>query len=49
MEDEVNVIPVVIGALGRVPKDQKKWLKELDLDRVAMQKAFLFGTPKILR
>lgn len=49
---KVKVVPVVIGALGSVPKDQRQWLKELDLeeaDLVAMQKAALLGTAKILR
>jgi hypothetical protein len=49
---KVKVVPVVIGALGSVPKDQRQWLKELDLeesDCVAMQKTALLGTAKILR
>jgi hypothetical protein len=49
---KVTVVPVVIGALGSVPKDQEQWLKELGLeeaDHVAMQKVALLGTAKILR
>lgn len=49
---KVRVVPVVVGALGGVPKDLKKWLKELDLedaDCSALQKAALLGTAKILR
>ena len=49
---KVKVIPVVIGALGSVSKNLKKWLKELDMEELdcsALQKAALLGTAKILR
>ena len=49
---KVRVVPIVIGALGSIPKDLKKWLKELDLedaDCSALQRAALLGTARLLR
>jgi len=49
---KVRVVPIVIGALGSIPKDLKKWLKDLDLedaDCSALQRAALLGTARLLR
>jgi len=46
------VVPVVVGALGSIPRDLKKRLSELDLEDVdcrTFQKAALLGTATILR
>ena len=48
----VRVIPLVVGALGSIPKDLPHWLKELGLEDVdcgMLQKAALLGTARILR
>ena len=46
-----KIVPVVIGALGTLPKDFWKWLTELDMasDAVLLQKACLLGSARILR
>lgn len=47
----VKVIPVVVGALGCFPKDWQNWLDVLGLteqDRVALQKAALYGSARII-
>jgi hypothetical protein len=49
---KVKVVPVVVGALGSIPKDLIHWLTELDLKDVdcgALQKAALLGTARLLR
>ena len=48
---KVEVIPVVIGALGTVTKHFEKWIEKLDLDLTieALQKPCLLGTAKIIR
>ena len=48
---KVEVIPVVIGALGTVTKHFEKWIEKLDLDLTieALQKPRLFGTARIIR
>ena len=48
---KVEVIPVVIGALGTVTKHFEKWIEKLDLDLTieALQKLCLLGTAKIIR
>ena len=48
---KVEVIPVVIGALGTVTKHFEKWIEKLDLDLTieALQKASLLGTARIIR
>ena len=48
---KVEVIPVVIGALGTVTKHSGKWFKKLDLDLTieALQKPCLLGTAIIIR
>ena len=49
---KVKVVPVVVGALGSIPRDLKKRLSELDLEDVAcrtLQKAALLGMATILR
>ena len=48
---KVEVIPVVIGALGTVTKHFEKWIEKLDLDLTieALQKACLLGTARIIR
>ena len=40
---KVEVIPVVIGALGTVTNHFQKWIEKLDLDLIieALQKPFL--------
>ena len=47
-----RVVPVVVGALGSIPRDLKKRLSELDLEDVdcgTLQKTALLGTATILR
>jgi hypothetical protein len=49
---KVKVVPIVIGALGSVPRGLKKNLLELDLkgcESRMLQKAALLGTARILR
>ena len=48
---KVDVISVVIGALGTVTKHFEKWIEQLDLDLTteALRKSCLFGTPRIIR
>ena len=48
---KVEVITVVIGALGTVTKHFEKWIEKLDLDLTieALQKPCLFGTARIIR
>ena len=48
---KVEVIPVVIGALGTVTKHFEKWIEKLDLDLTieAIQKPCLLGTSRIIR
>jgi hypothetical protein len=49
---KARVIPVVVGALGSIPKDLRHWLTELGLEDVdcgALQKAALLGTTRLLR
>ena len=48
---KVNVVPVVVGALGTIPKALEKHLKEIGTSvRVELlQKAALLGTARILR
>ena len=48
---KVEVIPVVIGALGTVTKHFEKWTEKLDLDLTieALQKPCLLGTTRIIR
>ena len=51
-EKKATVVPVVIGALGAIPRDLIKHLKTLGLDKVSpsqLQKAVLLGTAHILR
>ena len=45
----VEVIPVVIEALGTVTKHSEKWIKKLDLGLTteALQKPCLLGTKRI--
>ena len=48
----VKVVPVVVGALGSIPKDLQHWISVLNLEEVdcgALQKAALLGTARILR
>ena len=47
----VRVVPVVVGALGSIPKDWQNWHTALRLeeaDCVALQRAALQGTARIL-
>ena len=48
---EVDVVPVVIGALGTVTKKFKKWIDQLELKLTVeeLQKPCLLGTARILR
>ena len=48
---KVEVIPVVIGALGRVTKHFEKWIEKLHLELTieALQKPCLLGTAIIPR
>ena len=48
---KVQVVPVVIGALGSVSKGFDKWIEKLDIqcNFVDMQKTALLGTARILR
>ena len=48
---KVEVIPVVIGALGTATKDFEKWIEKLDLDLTieALQKPCLLGMARIKR
>ena len=47
---KVEVITVVIEALGTVTKDFEKWIQKLDLDLaiVALQKSCLLGAARII-
>ena len=48
---KVQVVPVVIGAIGSVSKGIDKWIEKLDIKRnfVDMQNTALLGTARILR
>ena len=48
---DVEVIPVVIGALGTVTKQFEKWIQKLDLEITVemLQKPCLLGTARIIR
>ena len=48
---KVDVIPVVIGALGTVTKNFDKWLERLELDLTVemLQRPCLLGTARIIR
>ena len=51
-EKKATVVPVVIGALGAIPRDSTKHLNTLGLDKITpsqLQKAALLGTAHILR
>jgi hypothetical protein len=51
-EKRATVVPVVIGALGAIPRDLQKHLETLGLDKISpsqLQKAALLGTANILR
>ena len=47
----VTVVPIIIGALGTVLKDLKKWLAEIGVTYrlESLQRAYLLGTARILR
>ena len=52
MEKKATVVPVIIGALGAIPKDLEKHLQTLKLGKITpsqLQKAALLGTAHILR
>lgn len=52
MERKAKVVPIIIGALGAIPKDLEEHLNTLELDRITisqLQKAALLGTAHILR
>ena len=47
----VNIVSIIVGALGTTPKNLKDWLGELEL-KISIelfQKAVLLGTAKIVR
>ena len=48
---KVQVIPVVIGALGSVSKEFEEWTESLKIPciTIEMQKTALLGTARILR
>ena len=48
---EVEVVPMVIGALGTITKDFKKWIKKTGLQLAVEQlkKPCLLGTARIIR
>ena len=46
---KVKVVPVVVGALGTIPKALEKQLKETSVRVELLQKAALLGTARILR
>ena len=48
---KVEIIPVVIGALGTVKKHFEKWIEKLDSELTieTLQKSCLLGTAKIIR
>lgn len=50
-ERKVKVLPVIIGALGSIPKSLTKYLDQLDIkyDVRTLQKSALLGTAHILR
>ena len=47
---KVEVIPVVIGALGTVTKYFEKWIEKLDLDLTieALQKPCILGMARLI-
>ena len=47
----MEVVPVVIGALGSVTKDFERWIRKLGIayNIGVMQKTALLGTARILR
>ena len=48
---KVEIVPLVVGALGVVSKDLVKWLKRLDVGDIVgeLQTAAVIGTVAILR
>ena len=49
--NDVQVVPIIIGALGTVSKSLKKWLERISLNIYfgTLQKACLLGTARTLR
>ena len=49
--EKVDVIPVVIGALGTVTRNFDKWLEKLELELTVemLQRPCLLGTARIIR
>ena len=47
----VTVVPIIIGALGTVPKDLKRWLAETGVTcrLEILERTCLLGTARILR
>ena len=47
----VNIVPVVVGALGTLPKNYKRWLEKIEPANSVdlLQKACLLGSARILR
>ena len=48
---KVEVIPLVLGALGPVTKHFEKWIEKLDSDLTIeeSQKAYLLGAERIIK
>ena len=48
---EVTIIPVIIGALGTIAMNQRKWLEQIDINcsTILLQKVTLLGTKGIIR
>ena len=51
-ENQATVVPVMIGSLGAIPRDFKKYLRTIGVESILpsqLQKTVLLGTAHILR
>ena len=51
-KEQANVVPVVKGSLGAIPRDIRKHLRTIGLESISpspIQRTVLLGTPHILR
>ena len=48
---EIKIIPVIIGTLGTIGMNHRKWLQQIDINcsTHALQKVTLLGTARIIR
>ena len=48
---KVDIVPIIIGALGTVNKKFEKWVERIEVEcpTELLQKACLLGTARILR